>query len=642
MHIDETPATAAPNTPPPTHGNPWSMPASITKEQPKQIIASLPGKAEQQAGRLQTLALKQWEEELHIKVAKIEELLSSQEAIHKQKQAALNQQSAELQQRAEVLQHQETLYKQNQASLNQQRAALQRWQEVQQEKVAKIESLVTTKEAIYQQQEKKLAQQHAKLQHWEQALGDKAAQLETQIQQANHDNAAQQTATKKAAEQQIEQHDQQKRALQRREEVLILKETQLAKIEEQIATRTAIQKKNQETLNQQNAALRRREEAILAKTKSAKTPTQAPNQKKTQRQPNRAAQSQGHAPTQAKQAKKSPQSKQPFMVQPPIISGQRGGPQTGWKMNNNRLILILVCGLSTLFAFGPDITWYLSKWYPEDFKEIPIGTPSTEENLTLTASQLTLISKPQNATPAPILGRTPGTPTTETHNHTASQNVTPPVTLTATSGRKDNEKTEHSTSQEPAKPYESPLKAVLKRELEILQKQQLEQLKQEQQKRQQHEKRQRAEQARQQEETRLAEAKEQAQKQEETRLAEAKEQARQQEAAARTAKTKEPSAIQTLLAAVDQDIKADRLSRPKNNNAITKLQTILTLHPGHAGAQQALMRVAERYVALAKRAVSKKAWKKSRRFLNKAQEVYPQLETIEPVRAMLPAKQRRR
>lgn len=76
--------------------------------------------------------------------------------------------------------------------------------------------------------------------------------------------------------------------------------------------------------------------------------------------------------------------------------------------------------------------------------------------------------------------------------------------------------------------------------------------------------------------------------------------------------------IKKILDAADKDLKAYRLTTPKEKNAFNKYQKVLELEPQNKVAQKGLQRIVYRYIRLAKKSIEKKHFKKAEGFLNKA------------------------
>lgn len=112
-------------------------------------------------------------------------------------------------------------------------------------------------------------------------------------------------------------------------------------------------------------------------------------------------------------------------------------------------------------------------------------------------------------------------------------------------------------------------------------------------------------------------------------------------AAARLAQEKVTAKINKLLAAIDKDIEASRLSRPASNNALQKLREIQSLQPDSPEAKKGFERVAEKYVSLAATAVENRRWNRAKALLTKAEQIQPQLATMEAVRIKLPDAQQK-
>ena len=90
--------------------------------------------------------------------------------------------------------------------------------------------------------------------------------------------------------------------------------------------------------------------------------------------------------------------------------------------------------------------------------------------------------------------------------------------------------------------------------------------------------------------------------------------------------------IERLLAEASADIQALRLTTPRGNNAYERIQQVLERDPGNADALAGVSRIAERYVALAMRAAGDGRLDKAAGFLERADRVQPDSESVRAVR----------
>ncbi len=93
--------------------------------------------------------------------------------------------------------------------------------------------------------------------------------------------------------------------------------------------------------------------------------------------------------------------------------------------------------------------------------------------------------------------------------------------------------------------------------------------------------------------------------------------------------------IQKLLESAQNNIFADRLSRPDNNNALKNLREIMKIDPNNFKAKEELEKVAERYVQLANSALKNGELNNVRMFLSKARLINPRLDSIYSVQMAL-------
>ncbi|MEE3326033.1 MAG: serine/threonine-protein kinase [Myxococcota bacterium] len=93
--------------------------------------------------------------------------------------------------------------------------------------------------------------------------------------------------------------------------------------------------------------------------------------------------------------------------------------------------------------------------------------------------------------------------------------------------------------------------------------------------------------------------------------------------------------IMGLLRGAQDALAEDRLRRPPGQNAFEKYQAVLKLDPANAAAKEGLSRVAGRYLALAKSALSKDDLEEAAHYLSEAIQVAPRHPGIASVQAAL-------
>ena len=81
--------------------------------------------------------------------------------------------------------------------------------------------------------------------------------------------------------------------------------------------------------------------------------------------------------------------------------------------------------------------------------------------------------------------------------------------------------------------------------------------------------------------------------------------------------------IARLLRDADRAIERNRLSSPPGDNALAKFKEVFELDPGNRAAREGQVRVADRYLALAKDAVRERRVRSARRYVDKVQEFAP-------------------
>jgi len=93
--------------------------------------------------------------------------------------------------------------------------------------------------------------------------------------------------------------------------------------------------------------------------------------------------------------------------------------------------------------------------------------------------------------------------------------------------------------------------------------------------------------------------------------------------------------IMELLTKAEADIRALRLSKPDENNAVEKYQQILKLDPGNADAHEGLFYVATEYLKLTENSIHNKNLGKASEYLELAKEIGPDHPDIPPIEKAL-------
>ncbi len=97
--------------------------------------------------------------------------------------------------------------------------------------------------------------------------------------------------------------------------------------------------------------------------------------------------------------------------------------------------------------------------------------------------------------------------------------------------------------------------------------------------------------------------------------------------------------VTQLLAAADEDLKALRLTSPKNENAFDKFLAVLKLDPGNEQAEKGIRAVASRYVQLAYSAIRKNQLDQAESYIKKALVIVPENDEIAAAKQALKNKQ---
>ena len=86
--------------------------------------------------------------------------------------------------------------------------------------------------------------------------------------------------------------------------------------------------------------------------------------------------------------------------------------------------------------------------------------------------------------------------------------------------------------------------------------------------------------------------------------------------------------INLLLEKIEQDIDSRRLTLPKNNNALDKLNEIVELDPNHPAIDEIKIDIAQSYVDLFSSSFERKKLDAAQNYLAKAKAISPELESI--------------
>jgi hypothetical protein len=105
-----------------------------------------------------------------------------------------------------------------------------------------------------------------------------------------------------------------------------------------------------------------------------------------------------------------------------------------------------------------------------------------------------------------------------------------------------------------------------------------------------------------------------------------------------TADSMDQQRIQELLVSAEEDIKALRLTSPKNNNAFEKYQQVLKLDENNEVAKQGVLSISDKYVSLAYGAMESNKLDRAAAYLRKAEGITPGSEKIATAQNSLQAK----
>jgi len=100
----------------------------------------------------------------------------------------------------------------------------------------------------------------------------------------------------------------------------------------------------------------------------------------------------------------------------------------------------------------------------------------------------------------------------------------------------------------------------------------------------------------------------------------------------------EQAKIDELLSLAEEDIAALRLTRPKDNNALNKYQSILMIDENNAEANEGIRSVSDKYISLAYGAMQSNKLDKADKYIEKAERIYSESDKVAPARSTLQAK----
>jgi serine/threonine protein kinase len=92
---------------------------------------------------------------------------------------------------------------------------------------------------------------------------------------------------------------------------------------------------------------------------------------------------------------------------------------------------------------------------------------------------------------------------------------------------------------------------------------------------------------------------------------------------------------ENYLMAAEESLASNRLSVPEGNNALFYYHKALEFDPNNEDAQRGIKKVAEKYALLASNALNNKDFKGAERYVDKIQEIYPQLPEISDLKELL-------
>lgn len=102
--------------------------------------------------------------------------------------------------------------------------------------------------------------------------------------------------------------------------------------------------------------------------------------------------------------------------------------------------------------------------------------------------------------------------------------------------------------------------------------------------------------------------------------------------------SEEQTKIEELLILAEEDIVALRLTRPKDNNALNKYQSILMIDENNTEANEGIRLVSDKYISLAYGAMQSNKLDKADKYIEKAERIYTESDKVTPARSALQAK----
>ncbi|MFB3090412.1 MAG: serine/threonine-protein kinase, partial [Gammaproteobacteria bacterium] len=100
----------------------------------------------------------------------------------------------------------------------------------------------------------------------------------------------------------------------------------------------------------------------------------------------------------------------------------------------------------------------------------------------------------------------------------------------------------------------------------------------------------------------------------------------------------EQTKIEELLILAEEDITALRLTRPNENNALSKYLSILMIDENNIKANEGIRLVSDKYISLAYGAIQSNDLAKADKYIKKAKRIYSESDKIAPARSALQAK----
>ena len=100
----------------------------------------------------------------------------------------------------------------------------------------------------------------------------------------------------------------------------------------------------------------------------------------------------------------------------------------------------------------------------------------------------------------------------------------------------------------------------------------------------------------------------------------------------------EQTKIDELLSLAEEDIAALRLTRPKDNNALDKYQSILMIDENNAEANEGIRSISDKYISLAYGAMQSNKLDKADKYIEKAEKINSESDKVAAARSALLAK----